>query len=907
MRRLGTALALAFACAATFAASAFAKPVLFPPLPSGVQEQREDYDVAPFLAAWKAHALAGTRSAERAATANQDAWDARWYDLALTFTPSPANVAGTVRMKATVVSGSVTTADLDLVPELVVDAATSAGVAATWSRAGSVLTLNLDRAYATGETFDVTITYHGNPTLYGYFGFPTVNARQMIWSLSEAYGARSWWPCKDAPADKADSVDVHFTVPSALTTASNGTLLATVNNGATVTTHWRERHPIATYLVFLASYPYTVTSDWYRPTATDSMLLRWWNVPENFATASVSQAKVKSMLAAFATRFGEYPFFSEKYGHAEFTFSGGMEHQTCTSLGTYSEFVVAHELMHQWWGDMITCRDFGHIWLNEGFATYGEAMWAESQGGYAAYKADIDANRYFGAGSIFVADAANESRVFDSNLSYNKGSWVLHMLRHVLGDSTFFHSIRRYRQDMQYRSATTEDFRASVEAESGRNLSAFFQQWIYGEYFPRYRASWTAAPASGGWDVTVTLLQTQTWQLFTMPVDLTVTYAGGEQTFVAQDSLASQTFVFHVPGAPSDVAIDRDGWILKQIDSVVESPSFEKSVLLVNGVDWANYGTEITSAYTDKAFWGAYGIDFWDTFDAPVAGYPATLPVPLGHGAVPGSVLGHYRNVIWIGNNFTGDLSAWQSTPALSYLKAGGNLLLMTRQGELFLDDSLRTYLGINWTATGATIADAAPTRPGFTTLTRTTTQSLCAVFDTVRTRADSHLLWRTASGFTPSRGLGAIRVPVGGAGLRPHGGRFAFLSGRPYRWTHSVLQANVMTLLGQWFLEPLGLADADGGPAVAHPSLVFAGANPSRGPVALRCTLPREAHVRLVLLDVGGRRVRTLEDRVLAAGAHEVTWNGRDDSGATAPAGLYWARLEADGEVWTRRIVRLR
>ena len=907
MRRLGTALALAFACAFTFATQAAAKPVLFPPLPSGAQEMREEYDVAPFLAAWKARSLAATRVAERAATVNQDAWDARTYDLALTFTPASSNVAGTVTMRATVTNGPITSVDLDLSAVLVVDGVSAAGAASTFGRSGDLVTVNLPRAYATGETFDVSVTYHGNPAASGYFGFNTVNARQLIWSLSEAYGARTWWPCKDQPADKADSVDVHFTVPLGLTTVSNGTLLSTTSNATTVTTHWRERHPIATYLVSIASYPYTLTSDTYRPAPADSMPLRFWNYPESVAGYSAVQAKVKDMLAAFAVRFGEYPFFSEKYGHAQFQFSGGMEHQTVTSLGSANEFVVAHELMHQWWGDMITCRDFGHIWLNEGFATYGEALWAESQGGAAAYKADMDANRFYGPGSVFVTDAANETRVFDSNLSYSKGGYVLHMLRHVLGDSTFFRAMRRYRQDMQYRSATTEDFRASVEAESGRNLSAFFQQWIYGEYFPRYRASWSAAPAAGGFDVTVTLRQTQSWQLFTMPVDLTVTYAGGEQTFVAQDSLASQTFVFHVPGAPSDVVVDRDGWILKQLDSSVDSPTFERSVLLVNGVDWANYGTEITSAYTDKAFWGAYGIDFWDTFDAPVAGYPATLPAPLGHGAVPGSVLGHYRNVIWIGNNFTGDLAAWQSTPVLSYLKAGGNLLLMTRQGEVFLDDSLRTYLGINWTTTGATILDAAATRPGFTTLTRTSTQSLCAVFDTVRTRSDSHLLWRTASGFTPTRGLGAIRVPVGGAGLRPRGGRFAFLSGRPYRWTHSALQANVTTLLGQWFLEPLGLADADGGGVAAHPALVFAGANPSRGPVALRCTLPREGHVRLVLLDVSGRRVRTLEDGVLAAGAHEVIWNGRDDSGAAAPAGLYWARLEADGEVHTRRIVRLR
>ncbi|MFN8588805.1 MAG: M1 family aminopeptidase [Candidatus Eisenbacteria bacterium] len=888
------------------AANASARPVPFPPLPNGVVEEREEYDVAPLLSAWKAHSLARTRMVARPATLNQDAYDVRWYDLALTFTPATQSVAGTVTMRAQVSGASLANVELDLLSNMTVDAVTAAAAPSTFTRAGDLVTVALPRTYVNGETFEVTVTYHGNPTASGYFGFPVVNSRQLIWSLSEAYGARTWWPCKDQPADKADSVDVHFTVPLGLTTVSNGTLLSTSSTASTTTANWRERHPIATYLVSIASYPYTLTTDVYRPTPADSMPLRFWNYPESVAGYAGVQAKVKDMLAAYAARFGEYPFFSEKYGHAQFQFSGGMEHQTVTSLGSSNEFVVAHELMHQWWGDMITCRDFGHIWLNEGFATYGEALWAEATGGTAAYKADIAANAFYGPGAIFVADAANETRVFDSNLSYNKGSWVLHMLRHVLGDSTFFRSMRRYRTNMAYRSATTEDFRAACEAESGRDLQAFFQQWIYGEYFPRYALSWTSASAAGGYDVTVTLRQTQAWQLFTMPVDLTVSWTGGEQTFVVPDSLASQTFVLHVPQPPVNVQVDRDGWILKQTDMVVANPTFTKSVLLVNGVDWANYGTEITSAYTDKAFWGAYGVDFWDHFATPAGGYPATLPAPLGHGPVPGSVLGQYRNVIWIGNNFSGDLASWQASPAFEYLKAGGNLLLLSRMGEQFLDDSLRTYLGISGLVAGQTLSGLTATRPGLVNTSTLGTQSTCLVFDSTRTRPDSQLLFRTTSGFTPPRGLGVIRVPANGMGLRPRGGRFAFVSGRPYRWNHAQLQANVQTILSQWFLEPVSLLGADEAPA-SHASLAFAGANPASGPVHLRFTLPVAGRARLTVLDVSGRRVRTLDDRAFLAGTHDTIWNGLDDGGALTPAGLYWVRLDADGESVTRRVVRIR
>jgi hypothetical protein len=751
------------------------------------------------------------------------------------------------------------------------------------------------------------VTYSGNPTISGYFGFNTVNSRQLIWSLSEAYGARTWWPCKDAPEDKADSVDFTFTASNALTTVSNGTLVSRQDDGTLATTHWHESYPIASYLVSVAAYPYTVTEDWYRPTPTDSMPIRFHNYPESAAGAAAVQAKVKDMIAAYVPSFGEYPFLTEKYGHAQFQFGGGMEHQTCTSLGVFNEFVVAHELAHQWWGDLVTCRDFHHIWLNEGFATYGEALWAEANGGMAAYHADLRLNRYLGPGTVWVPDATDETRVFDANLSYDKASWVLHMLRHVLGDAVFFDALHAYRSQWGYRSATTEDFRDVCESVSGRNLHDFFQQWIYGEYYPIYYPTWTSAPAGGGWDVSLSLEQTQSWQLFHMPVDVTVTTGSGATTFVVDDSLAQQDFVLHVADEPTAVEIDKDDWILRSVRTTVTNPAFDRSVLLVNGVDWGAYGTEITGAYDDHAFSGAYPVDFWDALDAPAGGYPAALPAPLGHYEVPGEVLGHYRNVIWVGNDYAGDLAAWQESPVLSYLHAGGNLLLMDRYGDRFLDDSLRAYLGLTWTNTGVTLLDCIATRPGFTNMSLLASQTLCAVFDTVLGTTESALLFRTGTGYTPARGIGAIRVPAGGAGLRPAGGRFAFLSGRPYRWDHSQLAANVTTLLTSWFLEPLSGVSAEG--PGASDALQFAAArpNPSSGSVTLRFALPRPVHARLIVFDLAGRRARTLVDGALPAGPHELAWDGRDERGARVPAGLYWARLEAAGRSVTRRIVRMR
>lgn len=886
-----------------FAAPAAAATTPFPDLLEGPPDARPEADVTSLLARSKATAFERVAARRTAATPNQAKYDVRWYDLDLVFSTSASQVSGSVKTRATVLVGPLSTLDLDLYSNMVVDQVQAGGVTVTWSRVGDILTVNLNRAYFIGETVEVRVTYHGTP-VPGSFGFQVVNGRNIIWSLSEPYGARTWWPCKDVPEDKADSVTIRYTVPTGMKTASNGMRRDASDNGILATSYWGETYPIATYLVSIASYPYTQTLDWYRPTLTDSMRIEFYNYPESAPGVAAVQAKVKDMIAAFTPRFGAYPFLQEKYGHAEFPFSGGMEHQTCTSLGAFNEYIVAHELGHQWWGDKVTCRDFHEIWLNEGFATFSEAVWSESQGGAAAYHQDVHNNMFYGPGSVWVADDQNSSRIFDSYLSYDKGSLVLHMLRHALGDAVFFDALRQYGAAYAYGTATTANFRDVCEAVSGRDLDKFFQQWVYGERYPIYFSSWTSAPAGGGFDVTLTLEQRQSWQLFTMPVDVRIETAGGPQDFVVPDSLASQTFVLHVNAQPLSVEIDPDHWILRQVDRAVTQPAFDRSVLVVNGIDWASYGAEATNPYNAKAYWGDYTIDFWDHFPAPAGGYPATLPAPLGHGPVPPEILGRYRNVIWIANHFTGDQNSWIQTPIANYLKAGGNVLLLSRLGQHLIGGPLLDYLGVTFTQANTIVQDCLATRPGLTNLTRIGTQSSVAVFDTVRSLADTQLLWKTTTGFSPQRGLGVIRMPAAGAGLRPNGGRFAFLSGRPYRWTSSVLRTNVMTILAQYFQEPLNGVGVPGtGPAL---SLARIRPNPWHGARTLRFSLAQAGPVELELMDVMGRRVRTLATGVLPAGPHEHAWDGRDRHGNPVAAGIYFVQLRAGGRTLREKLVQL-
>ncbi len=559
----GLAAWIAVSAPAPSAMAAELRPVPLTPV-------TDQLDVSEYLSYWKAADMARALQSTTAATGNQLAYDVHFYDLDLHPDIPTKTLFATVKTVATVTAGPLTTLDLDLDDvHMIVDAVTSGGTPTTFTHAAELLTIQLDRSYATGEDVEVTVTYHGQPgggTFAAPMSFSTLYGQPLVATLSEPFDARAWWPCKDDAADKADSVDIRTTMPSGMLTASNGVLADSSDNGTTAYTHWKSRHPISTYLVSIASYPYVTQRSYYVPSPGDTMPIVCFVPASESSLWEIVNGKIKNMIAAFAARYGEYPFVDEKYGQARMALGGGMEHQTCTSTGTNNESVAAHELCHQWFGDAVTCRDFHHIWLNEGFATFGEAIWSESTGGIANYHAKMNAAKYFGAGTVYCPDLSDVNRIFNSSLTYRRGAWVLHMLRHVVGDGPFFASMLAYRQQFEGSNATTEDFQQVCETVSGRDLDKFFQQWVYGEYYPAYEFITASAPAGGGgYDVTVQLRQTQTWQKFWMPVDVRVQTGVGTYTFVARDSLPLQFFTFNVPEAPTSVQLDPDEWVLRTV------------------------------------------------------------------------------------------------------------------------------------------------------------------------------------------------------------------------------------------------------------------------------------------------------------------------------------------------------
>jgi aminopeptidase N len=504
-------------------------------------------------------------------------YDATYYRLELKITTNPQYVRGVVLMKAKSLQAGLATAILDLTTVLTVDSVKFNGTLTGFTHAANTLTVTLTVPPGLNESFDVTVYYRGVPpsTGFGSFTFDTHGSGQpWVYTLSEPYGARDWWPCKDHPSDKADSADILITCDSTLKAGANGVLVSALNNGdGTKTYHWQERYPITTYLIMLAMSDFAEFTTWFPYAPGDSMPIVHYVLPEHLASAQTAFAQTDEMLDIFSYLFGLYPFVAEKYGHAEFGWGGAMEHQTMTSITyPFAEDVIAHELAHQWFGDMISPARWADIWLNEGFASYCEALYMEQAYGTSEYWSVINTDlnlAKMATGTLYVQDTTSVGSLFNWYRSYKKGSSVLHMLRHVLGDSLFFASMYAYANDPQFRhgTATTPGFRDACEGVSGMDLDYFFNEWVFGESYPRYTYSWISTPTDSGYRVSVHISQatyTSNPTYFTMPVDFKLTASGWDTTVVLFNNAQSQDFVItHLSHAPTSGQLDPNNWILR--------------------------------------------------------------------------------------------------------------------------------------------------------------------------------------------------------------------------------------------------------------------------------------------------------------------------------------------------------
>lgn len=497
-------------------------------------------------------------------------FDVNYYRCQWEIDPAVRYIKGAVTVYFTVTSAT-SSVTLDLMNTLAADSVKQRNSSLVFSQANNVLDINFPGNINTGTKDSFTIYYKGIPAETGFGSFiQTTHAGvPVIWSLSEPYGARDWWPCKNGLDDKADSIDIYVTHPNIYKAAANGMLQSeTAVPGNKTLTHWKHRYPIATYLIAIAVTNYAVFNNTVQLGAV-TLPMQTHCYPENLVLFQNNTQKVLDAMKFFHASFGDYPFIKEKYGHVQFGWGGGMEHQTATFLVTPDESLMAHELGHQWFGDKLTTHSWEDIWLNEGFATYLAAVYMEDKypaNTYTNRRAVINNITSSPGGSVKVDDTSNVSRIFNSRLSYNKGSYLVYMLRWIMGDAVFMHAIRNYHGDpaLAYNFTSTAQLKAHMEQASGKNLTTFFNQWYTGQGYPSYHVQWSQLGSSS---VKITMNQTTSHPsvpFFEMPVALKFKNATQEKTVVVDNRANGEIFTRSIGFVADTVMVDPEYWIISR-------------------------------------------------------------------------------------------------------------------------------------------------------------------------------------------------------------------------------------------------------------------------------------------------------------------------------------------------------
>lgn len=517
------------------------------------------------------------KAAQFAESDDYTSFDVTYQKLNFIVDPAVNYISGSVFSSIKFLKDGVDLIHFDLNDALAVDSVQFNQKRISSSHSANKISVTLPKTAAKGDVATFEVFYHGAPpqNVMGSFVASTHSGSPIVWTLSEPYGAKDWWPCKESLQDKIDSIDVFISSPKQYLGASNGKLVENKIVGENNIAHWKHKFPIATYLVGIAVTNYQTYFDFLKLDDGQKIEVLNYVYPEYLATAKSQSANILDILANYNKMFLTYPFASEKYGHAQFGWGGGMEHQTMSFMTSLDFELVAHEMAHQWFGDYITLASWHDIWLNEGFATYLTGLTYENllNGQYWMPWKNIQVNRITAAtnGSVYVADTTDINRIFNSRLSYSKGACLLHMLRWEMGDTKFFNGLRDYLNDktLAYGFASQKKFVEHMEAAGDTTFTEFFKDWYYGEGFPTYRiVYYTDITNNGKQKIRISQSpSSSTVPFFEMHVPIRVWKNGVYKDLRLYNTVQNQEFTI-ADSRADKIEFDPDKWLIAKADIV---------------------------------------------------------------------------------------------------------------------------------------------------------------------------------------------------------------------------------------------------------------------------------------------------------------------------------------------------
>lgn len=504
---------------------------------------------------------------------SQKSFDVLHYNIKLDLFPEMEKIFGDVSIKMKVNDKNASKIEINFYDNLEIRDLRLNGNKVKYNRSEKLLIIEkLDR---TEDTALVRIVYEGTPKSLGFgsFNFERIENHTQIYTLNEPVFASTWFPCIDLPDDKA-LFDIFITNDSSNVSLSNGKLIDTKISGSRKTYHWKTIYPISTYLIALFSGNYKSVSHKYLSLSGDTLNLSYYAFPNNIENAQRDFSDHPKYMRTFEELFGAYPFIKEKYSVAEFGWqSGAMENQTITGIGSnfisgrklFSDMLI-HELAHHWWGNAVGPKTWKDIWLNEGFATYSEALYYEKQSDISALQSTLRAKfAMFPSGTLH-----NPGNALFTSLIYNKGAWVLHMLRKEIGEEYFFKLLREYFVQYKYSNASTNDFKLLSEKISKKNLKTFFDQWVYkGEGIIELGGTWSTQKNGDDFVTSIKIKQLQKgYDIYKFPLEIKLFYDREGETQTSTNLIEDKEVIFNLKSKnkPNKLIFDPDGWLLARIN-----------------------------------------------------------------------------------------------------------------------------------------------------------------------------------------------------------------------------------------------------------------------------------------------------------------------------------------------------